>query len=238
MIPRVIMNSANVTCVTYVSCELRNSVEYCPHQSRNLVVLEGRMTPQPPVRERLLTAATHLFSEQGYDATSTRDIAKLADADETGIFRIFKSKDKLFAAVVEETFSVALPYVPRIEDDPHLSVPSFLRATLQYWIDNPHRQKLFYRAALSRRPTIRKIIKRYMDRFYGPIAEVMKARMTRGEYRKMDAVLAGPLLLLGAMSSYHLLTEIYSWKEVAGEPIGAPAYLDAMAEVWLRGMEE
>ena len=43
-------------------------------------------------RARLLTAASKLFSERGFDRTTSRDIGELADIDPTTIARYFGGK--------------------------------------------------------------------------------------------------------------------------------------------------
>ena len=54
------------------------------------------------VRERLLDAAASLFAEQGFDGTTTREIASRAGVVEPLVFRHFGSKAGLLEAVVVE----------------------------------------------------------------------------------------------------------------------------------------
>jgi len=49
----------------------------------------------------ILKAARDLFSQNGYNATTTKEIAKKAGVNEVTIFRKFQSKQKLFEAVYE-----------------------------------------------------------------------------------------------------------------------------------------
>ncbi len=51
-------------------------------------------------RTRLLDAAQALFSERGFDATTTRQIAERADVDAALIARYFGNKAKLYLAAV------------------------------------------------------------------------------------------------------------------------------------------
>lgn len=51
-------------------------------------------------RQRLLKAAQELFSERGFEATTTRQIAELAEVDAALIARYFGSKEKLYIAAV------------------------------------------------------------------------------------------------------------------------------------------
>lgn len=52
-------------------------------------------------QERILQAATDLFSEVGFSGASTRDIARLAAVNDATVYRHFSSKKNLFAAVLE-----------------------------------------------------------------------------------------------------------------------------------------
>ena len=59
-------------------------------------------------RQELLTAAARLFRRQGFDATSTRDIAAAVGMHSGSPFYHFKSKDALLYAVMEEGMHAAI----------------------------------------------------------------------------------------------------------------------------------
>jgi AcrR family transcriptional regulator len=59
-------------------------------------------------RKELLTAAAKLFRNQGFDATSTRDIAAAVGMHSGSPFYHFKSKDALLYAVMEEGMHSAI----------------------------------------------------------------------------------------------------------------------------------
>src|ERR1039457_5952199 len=53
--------------------------------------------PKTSVRkDKILQAAGKLFARQGYHATSTREIARLADVSENTLFRHFDNKEEVF----------------------------------------------------------------------------------------------------------------------------------------------
>jgi AcrR family transcriptional regulator len=54
-------------------------------------------------RRRLIEAARAEFSTKGIECATTRGIADRADCNEVTLFRNFESKEKLLAAVVQET---------------------------------------------------------------------------------------------------------------------------------------
>ena len=53
-------------------------------------------------KKQLLEIAMRLFSEQGFDGTSTREIAEAAGVNEALIFRHFHTKEDLFWAVLSD----------------------------------------------------------------------------------------------------------------------------------------
>lgn len=59
-------------------------------------------------RHELITAAAQLFRRQGFDATSTRDIAAAVGMHSGSPFYHFKSKDALLFAVMEEGMHAAI----------------------------------------------------------------------------------------------------------------------------------
>jgi AcrR family transcriptional regulator len=54
----------------------------------------------PHAEKQILAAAIRQFSRAGYHGTSTAELAKVADVREPSIFRIFRSKENLFAVAV------------------------------------------------------------------------------------------------------------------------------------------
>lgn len=58
---------------------------------------------KPGTRQRLMEAARAEFGDRGIEAATTRGIAERAGCNEVTLFRHFESKQKLLAAVVQET---------------------------------------------------------------------------------------------------------------------------------------
>ena len=52
-------------------------------------------------RDRIVEASVRLFSNQGFNGTSTREIARLADVNESSVFRYFPTKEGLFWAALQ-----------------------------------------------------------------------------------------------------------------------------------------
>jgi TetR/AcrR family transcriptional regulator len=58
--------------------------------------------PAPDRKKQLLEIAMKLFSDQGFDGTTTRKIAEAAGVNEALIFRHFRTKEDLFWAVLSD----------------------------------------------------------------------------------------------------------------------------------------
>ena len=71
-------------------------------------------------RERLMAAAKTLFSEQGFDATSTAQVAKAAGVSEGILFHHFGSKKGLFESLAQEFSRAAaeatMPEAPELTE--------------------------------------------------------------------------------------------------------------------------
>jgi AcrR family transcriptional regulator len=62
----------------------------------------------PQRREQLVSVATKLFAERGYEATTTAAIADAAGVTEPILYRHFSSKQDLFVAIVREMCELTL----------------------------------------------------------------------------------------------------------------------------------
>lgn len=91
---------------------------------------EEKMTPK---QISILQAAIEVFSEKGFSATATSEIAQKAQVAEGTIFRYYKTKKELLLAIVGPTMSrMIAPFVMRnfngVLDVPFDSYEEFLRA--------------------------------------------------------------------------------------------------------------
>ena len=64
----------------------------------------------PPGKKRALATAIELFASQGFDGTSTLQIAAQAGVSQATIFKYFKTKEDLLLAILE-------PVIPKIKDE-------------------------------------------------------------------------------------------------------------------------
>jgi len=84
-------------------------------------VAPGSSPERPSAHDRLLEAAARVFARDGIEGATTRSIAREAGVNEVTLFRCFKSKDRLLAAVVGDHFgpdaASQKPVIPPTTDD-------------------------------------------------------------------------------------------------------------------------
>ena len=70
---------------------------------------DSNSSPSPEgTRERIMQAASQLFTQKGYAGTTTRAIADLAGVNEVTLFRHFGTKVKLAEAIMDQYGGMAL----------------------------------------------------------------------------------------------------------------------------------
>jgi AcrR family transcriptional regulator len=89
--------------------------------------LPGRPRADDALRERLMIAARKLFAEQGFDKTSTREIAAAAGGNIALISYYFGGKDELLLAILEAHAQRMRESMPEMSfDDIELDRETFL----------------------------------------------------------------------------------------------------------------
>jgi len=93
-------------------------------------------------RQAIQDAAYHLFLEQGYSASSMRQIAEAAGLAVSGIYNHFASKDEIFEAIVHDKH----PYkqiLPVLIAAPGVTTEEFVRNAAQALVDELGRRPDF-----------------------------------------------------------------------------------------------
>ena len=102
-------------------------------------------TPSPPARRaRIITAATDLLEDRGYEQIQVREVAEVAEVALATLYRYFPSKEQLYATVLvtwAESFDASK--ATRRSSDP--SDQARLRAALRRAVRAYERHPNFYR---------------------------------------------------------------------------------------------
>jgi AcrR family transcriptional regulator len=99
---------------------------------KDLINISNMDTDMTEKQINILSAAIELFSEKGYEATATSEIAKKAKVAEGTIFRYYKTKKELLFAIPNalskvSLFEIFLEDFNEILNDNHENFEDFLR---------------------------------------------------------------------------------------------------------------
>jgi AcrR family transcriptional regulator len=97
------------------------------------------------IRTRILNAAEKLFTEKGFDNTTTRDIAQNSDLQHGNLYYYYKRKDDILLDILKLRMVSMFKFLgDRIEsDDLFLMYPVFLRIFVDIFMIKPERIGLF-----------------------------------------------------------------------------------------------
>jgi AcrR family transcriptional regulator len=110
------------------------------------------------VRQRLLRAARELFAEQGFDATTTKQIAQRADANAAMIHYYFGDKAGLHGAMLEDAMAPILSGLDRMAGDPaQLSPEDFIDLYMRTLSARPWLPRLVVRDVLPENGRLREV---------------------------------------------------------------------------------
>lgn len=171
---------------------------------------KGRAESAPTARERILEAALESFAEKGFSGTSTKEIARKARVNEVTIFRQFRSKRALFAAVISER-SPLLGIAERVSLDTKGPVEELLANNVRTVLRMMRANRKMYFVVLGdawRQPKMRIMAyEEIVKKGVGFVGALMKDLMDAGKMRRMDPEIAARALM-GAVQFHFMTTEI------------------------------
>lgn len=135
-------------------------------------------TLEEPVRQRLLTEATRLFAERGYENTSVQEIVAAAGVTKGAMYHYFTSKDDLLHEIYGRVLRMQMERLTRFAD---ASGPiaerlhAAARDVVMTTVDNLDDSKVFFRSMHRLSPEVYKSVRadrrRYHERFRDLVIE-------------------------------------------------------------------
>lgn len=88
--------------------------------------------------DKIKIAAKKVFQEKGYAGARTRDIAEEAGINLALLNYYYRSKEKLFELIVEESFKQFFPNLQNTIDDPDTSIEYKITVVVNHYMDLLH----------------------------------------------------------------------------------------------------
>jgi AcrR family transcriptional regulator len=189
-------------------------------------------------REQLISAAMRLFALQGFDGTTTREIAKAAGVNEAIIFRHFPSKEDLYWEVVASRIKAAGRQEKiRAYLGSGLGPRELLAGIAESFLDRNHEDasltRLLLFSALRNGKLADTFFRTYMAGNYELLADFIRSGIGKGQFRNVDPVI-GARAFLGMITSHILLQELFGARR---KRQGSPRIIgQQLADLWLNGI--
>lgn len=175
----------------------------------------------------ILKAATELFAEKGYAATSTSEIAKKAGVAEGTIFRHYKSKKDLLLKIVSPTLvKILSPVIKKdfnkVLDTEYQTFQDFIRALISNRIEfvknNIHILRILVQEFPFHEELKNQVVTYIGKEIFEKLREIVRHFQMRGQIREMhpDTIIriVGSSIFSYIIASYVLFPEA-EWDEEA-----------------------
>jgi AcrR family transcriptional regulator len=199
----------------------------------------ARRISSPDRRRQIIEVAMPLFARQGFQGTTTRQIAGRARVNEAILFRHFPRKEDLYWAVIESKCRGArgrreLQNTLRRARGPHEALTAVAEDILRRNMQDPARSRLFLFSALENHRLSHRFFRVYLVRYYDVLAGYIRARIRCGDFRRVDARLAARGFL--GMLTHHLqVQELFGGKRY--QRFTPRQVSETFVEIWLDGMK-
>jgi AcrR family transcriptional regulator len=140
---------------------------------------------------RIVEAAVQLFSRQGFAASSTHEIARLAGVSEVTVFRHFPRKRDLFWAATESRLRrlrISKELRGRLENDesPRTALPGIVALLVETLHHQPETIRLLYLCLFELDHGADRILRKHLVPLFQPLREYLARCATKGLIRDVE----------------------------------------------------
>lgn len=187
-------------------------------------------------RERLLEVAEKLFAQQGYEGTSTRQIASAAGMNIAMISYYFGSKDGLYLHMVEERVAFVRENLIRInKEEPDLwkRLDLFIEFYSENFLLRPYVHRIIYRElSISQREDLQETFAKMIRTATSEIMKFFKQGVNSGVFREIDipftmATMIGTIFQM--INTPVIVTKILGEKGVGKDGTYSPEHRERLA---------
>jgi AcrR family transcriptional regulator len=166
---------------------------------------------------RILEAAVQLFSRQGFSGTGTREIAQLADVNETTLFRYYGTKKDLFWAALEgrlNRIKIGRELQGALTGDeiPGVVLPMVFEFVVRTISEQPELMRLLYVSALEL-PGADEVYRNHLGAIFDSVSAYLVRCAARGAICDVDPHIA-TLAFAGTVIAHSSLYQLFVGREL------------------------
>ncbi|MBO1332748.1 TetR/AcrR family transcriptional regulator [Streptomyces sp. VRA16 Mangrove soil] len=144
------------------------------------------MSTRPAGHKAIIEAAREEFSEQGYGATSIRNIAKRAGVSLSALYYYYKGKQELLVAILDDGldayFGACDAALRAAGDDPAERLEALVTATVRFRIEHPVKSSIVLTEGRSLEPEHLARYRRNEERGTRQFREVIEQGLADGVF--------------------------------------------------------
>lgn len=169
--------------------------------------------PSDEKRQVIRQIATRLFVHQGFENTTTRDIAKEVGISNAALYYYFDSKEELLYQILDEIITTGLNNLKEIEkgsSSPKNKLAKILESYTRYYSIEPDKMRLLAHDQKSLAPEHRRdLIKKQRD-YVHIVVSILDELKNRGEILDMNTTVC-------AFAFFGMVHWVYRWYDPDGE---------------------
>ncbi len=192
--------------------------------------------PAEERRQQILELATELFARQGFQGTTTRQIAQQAHVNEAIIFRHFPTKEDLYWAVIENQiqFVAGRAHLAAKLDSGGTDREILTGIAEELLSRDVTLSRLLLYTALENHELSHRFFRTHVAQYFELLADYIRNGIRDGRFRDVDPLLAARGFL-GMLIYHRQVQELFGGKQV--QNFDTRHVAQTLVDVWLHGME-
>ena len=185
--------------------------------------------------DKILQAAGQLFARQGFYATTTREIARLAEVSENTLFRHFENKEELFWASLR-SYSAGLKFRQDVQrgitqcDSPEAVLPKLIEMLADTVNYRPELLRLIAVAFIELHTKADEFCLEFLSPVFSTINHYLEMNIKGGKIRNLDPTILTSALMMTVLTHPGIYNLIDGNKPVYSNSLEAHR---AYAKFWL-----
>lgn len=189
--------------------------------------------------DRILEAAIKLFSEKGFNGTTTKEIAEAAEVNEALIFRHFSTKRDLYGAIIEKKISeepgIELPLeTHRDSRDDRLVFTAIATHMFEKCGRDPSFMRLLHFSALEGHDLSDMFFDTYVEYMNMLISDYIDTRIKEGEFKKLNSLYSSKAFI-GMIVNHIIVQELFGEKKKNNT--NYKELIETFVEIFLEGIK-
>ncbi len=185
-------------------------------------------------RKEIIEAAAQVFADQGYDGTTTRDIADAVDMGESTLYNYFQNKRDILLAVIDlkkAEMDDFLSHIDQVEDRKGLI--QLIDQAMIIWLSRLNFTRTMVGEAF-RDAEIFTMLQNRLERLFNLVKEYLDRHLDDGHFRPIQSDLTARMIL-GMFIAIQL--PVMFGSQVNLTPAERRHSAEAMADLLLKGIE-